>query len=206
MKALMFASVVVLSAATVLSGCANGDGQGFGTVSGTMAVSLEGEEFQAPGGGVGVLKSFTIGIGAVRLEAITEVEGGENRQSTLLPIGSHWAPLAGFAQIPYGPLEVDQGDYQILSVLVTRIATTIEVDGEEQSTEHVWPEGFAISAEIDIPVNRDRPPNIGLTTELVVDASAFDNLDLSGDDAAAQLAARITATSNVNATWIRKAD
>jgi len=188
------------------AGCANGDGRGYGTVSGTMTVSLEGETVPVGGDEVGTITALTIGVGAARLETAESAEGGENRLLSLMPIGAHWAPLAGEASIPFGPYEIDQGDYVALSAIITRVDVTIEVGERELTREFVWPEGLPVSSALDLAVNRDRPPNIILTTELVVNADAFARVDFEADDATEQVAAGLQASGAINVTWVRKKD
>ncbi|MFT5431050.1 MAG: hypothetical protein ACI9OJ_001729 [Myxococcota bacterium] len=192
----------------LLTACANGDGRGFGTVSGVMTVSLDGTSFTSVSGESAEVTSITIGVLGIRIaaaaDAPTEDETGE--LLAVLPIGAHWAPMAGRADIPYGPYEVERGDYHTLSVLISRVRLSIDVGGVTQTIEVTWPEGLSVDAEIELAVNSDRPPNIEMVTELVVDAASFDRVDFFGDNIRDELALGLARTGVINATWIRKAD
>lgn len=198
----------VLGLLGLVTACANGDGRGFGTVSGQMTVSLNGTSFTTPSGATGEVTAITIGVQAIRIAAAVDApnENEIGELSAVLPIGAHWAPLAGQADIPYGPYEVVEGDYHTLSVLISRVQLTVDVDGVTRSFALAWPDGLAVDAEIDLPVNDDRPPNIEMVTELVIDSSAFDRIEFFGGSIRDPLVQGLTRTGVINATWVRKAD
>ncbi len=191
-----------------LSACANGDGRGFGTVRGTLRVTFSGGDFKTADGQTASVDRLTITVRALGLEAIegTYPDGSAVTRTATVPIGSSFGPLAGDFALPFGPFEVDQGNFAQLVLWVERV----EIEGE------VGDDGFTVVSSSKptlelkqaaaLPVNDSRPPNINLTVALELPDDLLEGLAPLAESAPTELGQRVSDRGQLDATWVRSED
>jgi hypothetical protein len=190
----------------LLAGCAIGDGRGWATVDGALTIELREDEFVTPGGADGTLLGMDVGLVTLELSGDTVLETGTESRSATLGVAAAWDPVAATTTAPFGPLEIDRGDYARLTAIIGRIVIRAEVGGETHRIEIAPADGVRIPAPADLPANADRPPNITLSARLVLPDTLMDGVDPAADDAGARIQANIEAAGSIQATWSRKAD
>lgn len=198
----------MLALALLVASCAFGDGRGFATVEGHLSVEYGEKKFTTAAGEGGKLTSLTVALVAVQLEGDTEVEGGVEHRTAIIAVAGSWAPLAGTQAFPFGPLEIDRGDYTEIVVTTRRMVFEGEVGDAEFRVEVAPEDGLSVRAPADLAANRDRPPNINLSITLQLPEGLLDGLDpvADPDGARAEIAARIVANGVVQAGWERSED
>ncbi len=197
----------ILACCLMLCGCAFGDGRGFATVDGTLTVEIGEEEFNTAGGKRGRLESVEVELVQLQMEGDTEVEGGIEHRTSVLPIIGSFNPVAQTSSAPFGPYEVDRGDYVELNCVINRLVVQAKVGDELSRIEVVPAGGIRVTARAELPANRDRAPIITITARLILPDTLMADVDLSDEDAAAaRIAANISTEAVLDATWVRKAD
>ncbi len=193
--------VVFLSSALILS-CALGDGRGFATVDGSLSITMDNGEAPA-------LEIFEVTVGALQLDGVTVTEGyGTEAVSSALPVGLTFAPLDGAAPASFGPVEVDRGPYSTISVIISKVSVKSELGGTPFDLVLAPVGGIVVSAQADLPINRDELPRISISGVITLSNNVLGGVDLSkGIDAVAdKIAQNIEAGASLNATWIRRGD
>jgi hypothetical protein len=200
MKFTMQLAVVICS--TWVLGCALGDGRGFATVDGSLSVTMD-------SGDPPSLDSFEVTVGTLELDGTTITAGyGKEEFTSSLAIGLTSTPLDGATPAPFGPFEVDSGPYSRISVVISKISLSGELGGSSFSLV-VKPEGgLRVSAEADLPVNRDELPLISISAVLTLSNNVLGGVDVSkgADTAAAQIAQNVEDGAQLSATWVRRGD
>lgn len=191
-----------------LSSCANGDGRGFGTVRGTLRVTFDGDDFTTADGKAASVNRLTITVRALGLEAIegTYDDGSAVTRTATVPIGSSFGPLAGDFALPFGPFEVDQGNFGELILWVDRVEIEGEVGDDGFTVVSTPKPTLEVRQAAALPINDSRPPNINLTVQLDLPDDLLDGLAPLAESASAELVQRVSDAARVDATWVRSED
>lgn len=197
-----------LFAALALGACANGDGHGFASVDGTLRVATPKDNFKTAAGEPAVLERVTLTVSSVGLVELREVNGQRVAKTAALPVGSSFDPLLREYTLPFGPYEVDRGDYNTLSVQVSRVELEGAVGTDRAFTVTLVPDSpLVFESGASLPVDGETAPNVHLQLVLQLPRNVFEGMDPLAKDAANVLSARLAAaTGVVNATWTRTGD
>lgn len=200
--------IAALGLASTLSACANGDGRGFGTVRGTLRATFSEDDFTTADGKAATLDRLTITVRALGLEAIegTYDDGSAVTRTATVPIGSSFGPLAGDFALPFGPFEVDQGNFGELILWVERVEIEGEVGDESFTVVSTPKPALELRQAAALPINDSRPPDINLTVQLDLPDDLLDGLAPLAESASAELAQRVSDAARVDATWVRSED
>lgn len=197
-----------LAFGVTLSACASGDGRGFGTVRGTLRVTFNEDDFTTADGKAASVDRLTITVRALGLEAIegTYPDGSAVTRTATVPIGSSFGPLKGEFDLPFGPFEVDQGNFGELILWVDRVEIEGEA-GDDGFTVVATPKpALEVRQAAALPINDSRPPNINLTVELALPDDLLNGLAPLAESASADLSTRVSERARVDATWVRSED
>ncbi|MBT9555708.1 MAG: hypothetical protein IV100_06740 [Myxococcales bacterium] len=200
--------IAALGLASTLSACANGDGRGFGTVRGTLRVTFDGDEFTTADGKAASVDRLTITVRALGLEAIegTYDDGSAVTRTATVPIGSSFDPLDRDFALPFGPFEVDQGNFGELILWVGRVEIEGEVGDDGFTVVSTRKPTLEVRQAAALPINDSRPPNINLTVQLDLPDDLLEGLAPLAEEASSDLAQRVNAQARVDATWVRSED
>lgn len=204
----MRTAIPLALAGVLLVGCAFGEGRGYGTVDGTLVVTLKSDAFEASSGAAGKLTLVTVTVQQLQMEADHALKGGTEHVSTVIPIPASWSPLAGAQTVNFGPLEIDGADYHQL-ILVVQTLELHGTIGDKPFELTIAPEGgIPIEAPADLPVNREKAPNIHFVASLEVPEDLLAGTDPVADPAAASLAAAAALSSRgiLRVDWERTPD
>ena len=198
--------IVAFLTATLGLGCANGDGRGFGTVSGKLRVTFAGTEFETSAGETAKLQRVTVTVSALTMDAPVESASGAGTRTATFAVGSSFGPLAGDFALPFGPFEVDRGDYATLGVKLTLVEFEGEV-GDESFKLMVQPKGgIVLTSPAALPVNDTRAPNIDLSVTVKLATDLLDGVDPTTEAAVTVLEGRVATLGQLGATWTRTDD
>ncbi len=188
--------------------CANGDGRGFASVDGTLRVSAPDDDFKTAAGQAATLERVTVTVASVSLVDTETSDTTVTTKTASLPVGTSFDPLAGEFTLPFGPYEVDRGEFATLAVAIRRVEAEGLVGSDKSFTiTYTSTAPLVLTSGADLPVDGKRSPNIHLQITLALPRDLFEGLDPLADGAADALADRLSAADGVvKATWTRTGD
>ncbi len=192
----------------VLSGaCANGDGRGFASVDGTLRVTAPDDDFTTAAGDPATLERFTVSVANVSLVESTAGTSVVQTRTAALPVGSSFDPLDGDFALPFGPYEVDRGEFDTLSVSIRRFEAAGDANGAAFTMIYAPSTPLVLSSPAALPVDGERAPNVHLQITVDLPKDLLEGIDPLSESAAEALAARLAAAPEVvKATWKRTGD
>jgi hypothetical protein len=190
-----------------LTGCALGEGRGFGTVDGKLVVEVPETAWESDGKQI-TITSLQLDVRQLQLEAFSTPDEYTNAHlTTAIPLGAVIDPVAqGKTTILFGPLEIGQGNYSLLGLRFDRVTVEGSIDGKPFSLTAEPPEGIVISADADLPVDRDHYPNITFDSVMSFDTTLLDGIDPNQPNAASLLVQNLAGAVQFDSTWSRASD